>query len=265
MRCRMSAITETLPLTPFAQMQQFCSAIGQLLGTLCEKTESAFRRVHLMKKDADGNIKFYDVKDQETGETKKISVLSYIEEIETGDLQKDEAQHVVAQKCAWLALGIPFYTVGAIAWNAFKIPVEICSMLSKTLKKVGEQLALQRLYEGAVEMRQGLLQIPGIIGDGLFEVVKAQLFGFGAEIVSLCGIIKPYRCRKIEALIESAWHGGVSYKEDFRKIPKRPGENCLEAFVKDVQLMRPFYLAHCFQVRGNVNDPNIEVIRREAL
>ena len=261
----MSAITETFPLTPFEQMQQFCSAIGSLLGSLCEKTESAFRRVHLMKKDADGNIKFYDVKNIETGETKKISVLSYIEEIETGDLQKDEPAHVVAQKCAWVALAIPFYTAGAMAWNAFKIPVEICSMLLDTLKKVGELLALQRLYEGAVEMRQGLMQIPGIIGDRLFEIVKAPIFGFGAEIASICGMIKPYRCRKIEALIESAWHGGASYKEDFRKIPKRPDENCLEAFVKDAQLMRPFYLAHCFQVRGNVNDPDIEVIRRESL
>ncbi len=261
----MSAVTELTHLSPISQIQQFCSSLNSFLSTLCEGVDSAFRRVHVMKKDANGNIRLYDVKDKETGTTRKVGVLSYIEDIKTGEMQLDEPSYVIATKCALLVLGIPFYTVGKMAWHVFKTPFEITVLAVNTLVKAGDQFAICRYYEGMMEMRRGFSQVPEMFGNGLFEIIKAPLFGLGAELASIYGVFRPYHGRKIEAIIEKAWQQGASYKDDFRNITPRVGESCWDAFVKDVWDARPFYLAHCFQVRGNVNDPRVVIIRREAL
>jgi hypothetical protein len=261
----MSAITRSGHLDPIAQIQQFYSSLSSLLSTLCERTDSAFRRIYVMKKDDRGNIKLYDVKDKKTGEIKKTGIISYIEDIKTGEMQLDEPSYVIAIKCALLVLGIPFYMVGKMAWYTLKTPFEITALAMNTLVKAGEHFAIERYYEGIIEMRRGFSQIPEMFGNGLFEVIKTPIFSLGAQLTCVYGTFRPYHGRKFEAMIEHAWQQGASYKEDFRNVPLRTGENCWSAFVKDVHDAHPFYLAHCFQVRGNVNDPRIVVIRREAL
>jgi hypothetical protein len=261
----MSAVTHSAHLNPISQVEQVCSSVSALLSTLCEKTDSAFRRVHVMKRDGSGNIKLYDVKDKETGVTRKVGVLSYVEDIKTGEMQLDEPGYVISFKCALLVLGVPFYTIGKMAWYIFKTPFEISALAVETLIKAGEYFAIARLYEGCIEMRRGFSQIPEMFGNGLFDIIKAPIFGLAAEFASIYGIFRPYHGRKIEALIENAWQQGASYKDDFRNIPARTGENCWTAFVKDLHDAHPFYLAHCFQVRGNVNDSRIVVIGRDVL
>jgi hypothetical protein len=261
----MSAVTQAARLSPVSQVQHVFSSVCSLLSMLCEKTDSVFRRVYVMKKDDNGNIKLYNVKDKETSTTRKVGVLSYVENIKTGEIQLDEPSHVIAIKCALLVLAIPFYTVGKMAWYASKTPFEITALAMDTLTKSGEQFVIGRCYEGIVEMRRGISQIPEMFGNGLFEIIKAPIFGLVAELASISGIFKPYYGRMIEAIIEQAWQQGASYKDDFRNVLPRAGENCWDAFVKDVHDAHPFYLAHCFQVRGNVHDARIVVVRREAL
>jgi hypothetical protein len=220
-----------------------------------------------MKKDTNGNIKFYHVKDKTTGENKNTAVLSYVEDIRTGEMQLDEPAYIIIVKCVFLSLGMPFYTLGKMAWHTFKTPLEISALAMNALRKASEQFAMGGLYEGAIEICRDFSQIPEIFGKGLFEIIKAPIFGLGAELASIYGIFKPYHGRKIEATIERAWQQGVSYKDkgDFLNIAPRTGENCWNAFVKDMQEARSFYLAHCFQVRGNVSDLRMIVVRREAL
>jgi hypothetical protein len=91
------------------------------------------------------------------------------------------------------------------------------------------------------------------------------MFGLGAELASIYGVVRPYQGRDFESLVEHAWQHGTSYKDDFRNVSARAGENCWGAFVKDMRDAHPCYLAHCFQARGNANNPRIVVIRREAL
>jgi hypothetical protein len=260
----MSTVSQIGRLSPIAQIQHFWSCT-RLLSSLCESTDSVFRRVHVMKRDETGNIKLYKVKNKTTGETKQVGVLSYIEEIRTGEMQLDEPGYIIVIKCAMIALGMPLYTVGKMGWHMFKTPFEISALAINTLIKTGEQLALGRLYEGAVEMRHGFSQVPEIFGEGLFEIIKAPIFALGAELAALGGIVRPYHGRGIEKIIEFAWQKGASYQEDFKNPPPRTGENCWDAFVKDVHDTHPFYLGPCFQGRGNVNDAQIIVIRREAL
>ncbi len=258
---------------PFTQLQQFCTSIGSLLGSLVESTDSAFRRVEVQKRDSDGNIKFYDkeetIVDPDTGEkkvvTKKISNLSFIEDVKTGELYVNDSRFTVAVKCAGIALGTPFYAFGKICWYLVKTPIDMGVIALDAISKIFSHVCLGRLYEASSEAQRSFIQMAQTLGTGLFEVVKAPLFALGCELTAIYGLFKPYHARKFEAIIEKAWQQGASYKEDLRKIPARSGEDCWTAFVKDVRDAHPFYLAHCFQVRGNVNDPRVVVISRNSL
>ncbi len=218
-----------------------------------------------MKRDEDGNIKLYDRKNRETGTWDKVGVLSYVEDVKTGNMYLDESYEALVVKCALVAFAMPFYTFGEMSWHLCKTPLEATLIALDTLAKVGGQLAFCHFYEGAIEILHGFSQVTETIGSGIFEIVKAPIFGLGVELAALYGVAKPFHGRKFEALIENAWKKGASYKDDFRNIPARPNESCWQAFVQDIKGSHPFYLAHCFQVRENVNDPRIIVIRRESL
>lgn len=257
--------TSIQSLSSAAQFQQFFSSAGSFFNSLCESTDSAFRHVYVMKRGEDGRIKSYDVKDKATGETKRTPLVTYIEDVKTGEMYLDEEAWIVSVKCALVALGMPFYTVGKMAWHAFKTPIEITIVAVNILIEAGRSFDRCRFYEGFTDLRTACIVLPEILGNGLYEIVKAPPFGCGAVLAGLYGILKPFHGRKIEAMIENAWQKGVSFKEDFRHIPARSGENCWEAFVTDMMSLRPFYLAHCFQVRGNTRDSNIVLIRREPV
>jgi hypothetical protein len=253
----MTAVTSTERLSPFSQLSQYCSSLSSILSTVFEKTDTAFRRVQVMKRDENGNFKSYQRTDPVTKAKCMDSRITYIEHISTGELYKDEPAQIVSIKCALIVLAMPFYTVGKMAWYLCKTPFDITTIVLDTLIKAGQQLVLGRFYAGFSEMGNGCIQLVDSVGSNLFEIVKGPIFGLGTALAALYGTVKPYHGRVFEALMEKAWQQGASYKDDFRNIPPRAGENCWEAFVKDVQLAHPFYLAHCFQSRGNINDPRI--------
>jgi hypothetical protein len=270
-----TAITSSVHLTldPSAQIQQFWRGISTLAESVWESTDAAFRRVHLVKKDANGNIKLYDKKEQVvdlvTGETKEVTkkeaLLTYIEDVKSGEFYRDEPSYIVASKCALITFVMPIYTVGAMGWQGAKTLFKVCAVALEVITSVGEQLSLGNGSEAGKRCGYGSVQLLQELGTGLFEVVKAPLFGLGCELAAIYGIFKPYHGRKCEALIENAWQQGASYREDLREIPARPNETCWTAAEKDMRTARAFYLAHCFQPRGNVREPHITVIRREMV
>lgn len=259
-------ITAVRPLAPLTQLEQLVTTVGSLLASLCERTDEAFQRTAVIKRDDQGNIRFFNKKDPETGQTTQVSVINFIEDIQSGDLYLDEGMPTVCLKCALLVLGLPFYTIGKMAWHVVKTPLDITAIALGTLYvMVGCFLATADMQEVFKFAMYGVIEALDTAGYGLFEIVKAPLFGLGAELASLYGILKPYHGRKFESLIENAWECGASYRDDFRKIPAREEESTCEAFVKDLQSGRPFYLAHCFPARGNTFDPRITVIHRESI
>lgn len=268
-----TAQVTALGMSPFEQIQHVGSAFSTALSALFESTSSAFNRVHVTKKDENGNIRFYEKKvtvvDPDTKlsriETRKISELTYIEDAGTGNLYLDEPMDIVMVKCAFLVLGLPFFTFGKIGWHMARTPIEIGTICIDALTKIGPELALGHLYESAGQAHLSASRVAQAFGTGLFEVVKAPFYLIAAEFAAIYGIFKPYHGRRLEAAIEKAWQNGTSYKEDFRNIPARSGETCWQAFKTDIQIAHTFYLAHCFQVRGNVNDPRFNVLKRAAL
>jgi hypothetical protein len=157
---------------------------------------------------------------------------------------------------------LPIYVVGQLSWCTIKTAFEVGKTALDTLARVGQQLRQGEYCEGVTQVWRGLSQEMGILSHGLFEIIKAPLFGLGVELAALYGIFKPYHGRKFEAMIEKAWQQGASYKKDVRIEPHPCNKkNCWEDFDT-----RPFYLAYCFQVRGNVHDTQrISVIKREPL
>lgn len=258
-------VTISSSLKNYFQVQPFYTSVDLFFASLFERTDTAFQRVHIMKRNQDGNIKLYHHKDKTTGKETRSAVLSYIEDVKTGDMYLDEPTHVISVKCAFVALAIPFYTIGKMCWHGCKIPIEITALVLEIFSKTSQQPVFCRFYEGLTGMHEKFSEISNIVGQGLFNVIKAPIFGLGAELAALYGIVRPYHGRKWEALIENTWQNGASYKVDFRSIPAKPGENCWEAFVNDIRKSHPFYLAYCFQVRHNINDPRIILIRRESI
>ena len=261
----MATVSLAPRLDPISQFSQFFSSLSSLVFTAFENTETAFRRVQVMKQDAEGNMRIFDVKNSQGQVISKSPFLTYIEDVKTGDLQLDEPLSAVASKCALVAIGSPFYTFGKMSWYAFHTPLEITVLFLDTIAKAGEQFVHGKFSESGALLTRGISQITETFGKGVWEVIKAPLFGVAMAIAGLYGIFKPYHGRRVEALIENAWQQGISYKNDLRTIPERPGENCWEAFVKYINSPHPFYLAHCFQIRGNISDPHIHLIRREPL
>lgn len=268
----MAAVTELSHIGPCSQIQEFCSAIGSLLYSLVESTDSAFRRVTVEKKDEMGRTKSYNVASTEIDAsgvaktvTRQVTQLIYVEDVKTGEMYVHESQIVVACKCACIAIGLPFYTIGTICWHAVKTPIEIAMTAYETIVQVGRDLAQCKLGESIKTMGLGIVQSVQQLGHGVYEIGKSPVFALGCEAAAIYGIFKPYHGRKFEAKIEKAWQQGASYKEDLRCIPARPGENCWTAFVTDIKKTPAFYLAHCFQVRGNVNEARVTVIKREHL
>lgn len=243
----MSTVSSVDFLSPASQLEQLGAGIADFFQS------DEFRRVVVSKKDEHGNFKTY--KDNKTGEVK--NTITYIENALTGELYLDEPMEVIASKCATLAFAIPFFTVGKMIWYAVKTPLEIGAIALQVLAGLvrGE---CPPLKERGIEMLQTL-------GNGLFEVVKAPFFGLAAEIAAIYGIFRPLPGRAIIARIEYGWQLGISYKNDCRDRLCFDQPNCWQAFLNDVTGDRAFYVARCFQVRGNVNDPRIVMIRRQAL
>ena len=247
------------------QFFQWDSTITNLFTSLCDKTEDTFRRVHVQKRDEAGNIKTYQHKDPVTNETRQIQTLSYVEDIQTGAMYLDEPQYVVAVKCTLIALANILYTAGKTLWYAIRAPIVIGEVAAEAISKAASEFAMGKCLESATELKKGWTKGWELGVESLFEIIKCPIFGLGVELSAIYGIFRPYFGRKFVGKLEHAWLNGISYKESFNRIPARAGETCLEAFSKDIQSSHPYYLAQCFQVRGNVNDARVVVINREPL
>lgn len=266
-----STVVSTRRSSPFTQIKQFCTAMGSLFTSPLERSESAFRRVHVMKKDENGNIKFYDAKEpansgsasSQSTPPKKVSVVTYIEDIKTGEIYLDEPGYVVAVKCFCIALGMPFYALGKMIWYAVKTPVEITVIACDTIAKAGEQLMQGKFYEAAIHAKEGLIEAAQVVANGIFDIVKSPFLAIGCEIAAIYGIFKPFHGRRGVQLLELAWQNGVSFREDARKFPESSEKFSWKDFKRDIHNANPAYLAQCFQVRGNVNEPRIIVVHRE--
>jgi hypothetical protein len=260
----MTTVSSVPLLSPYSQLKQVAYSVGSLLLDLCERADAVFERVTVRKKDETGQFKTYDIL-QNDGTKVKADALNYFREIKTGNLYLPEEDSVIRTKCALIALGMPFYTVGSMAINLVHSALKITAVAIDTFMHTLGKLFRGNFQEGGEILSKGVSLIGRTAGVCLFEVIKAPLFGVGCELAALYGIVKPHHGRKYEGLIENAWQQGVSYKLNEGRVPHGPGDSCLQEFAKEKQEASSFYLAQCFQIRGNTNESRITVVSQEPL
>jgi hypothetical protein len=223
--------------------------------------EPAFESVAISKLHRNGQVKVYEIINPVTGEKSQQTIRKAILDRTTGDLYLDEKEYVVRAKCLAIMLGMPFYTLSTIGWHLTKLPIVVAVVAFDALKQIPSRwcdLTLNAAWNG---FREKVYQITVLSAKEVFEVVKAPFYFIAAECAACVGVVNPYLGRKWVGKVEYSWQNQRSYKEDFRKIPARPDESCWEAFVTDLIQSRAFYLAYCFQVRGNLSDKNVRLIR----
>lgn len=202
--------------------------------------------------------------------TNLFSQKSCIVDSKTGDLYWDESQDVIAEKCFRIFLGTPFYIAGVMGWNfakAFIDPVRLgfnsAVQFAKDVKDKNAAEAISALIKrSVVEIPKASAQA---IGADLWDVVRAPFYGLAMMFSALYGIYDPYVGREYEARVEHALMHNISYKEDFRTKKREAVKNCWPEFIYGIQNAQAFYLAYCFQIRGNINDPSIHVMSRQPI
>lgn len=233
-----------------------------------EEAQAAFRRTFINKLDEQGNPRFYNIIDLETGKPTggRDSLLSYIEDVATGNLYLDEDRSTVATKCIMIAfLGNPLYALTREVWALTKMLLVVSTIGLDTIRKLGE-----KFYEGNLQgidsiCWEAVCETGSALKEGIWGIVSTPFYAVGVELAALYGTFDQYRGRKWVAAIEHAWQNGVSYQEDHKEHVRNPDENRWVSFVRDVKQARVPYLANCFQVRGNIHQSDIRVIRSESL
>ena len=221
------------------------------------QASAAFRRTFINKLDEQGQPRVYNLVDLKTGEASgRGSLLSYIEDVATGNLYLDEDRAVVATKCIMIALlGNPIYAVIKEGWHFAKMLLVISTIGIDTIRKLGEQFQEDKPKGIDSICWKAVCETGSALKEGIWGIVSTPFYAVGVELAAVYGIFDQYQGRKWVAAIERSWQNGVSYKEDLKQCVQSPGENAWDAFVRNSKQARIPYLARCFQVRDNTHSP----------
>jgi hypothetical protein len=191
----------------------------------------------------------------------------YIEDVKTGELYWDESASVIAMKCAGIVLGLPTYLLTYAAWNMIKLPLNITAIINSTLDELSQNWGSGQLKEGARVLCEGFFtQLPARMFPHIWNVVKSPLLAISLGSAAIYGMVDPFCGRKMIAHIEHAWQNNISYKYDLRKIKTADTGNIWFNFINDCHVSKAFYLAWCFQPRGNIKDSTkFQVLRSESI
>jgi hypothetical protein len=230
-----------------------------------KRTHQTFSRITLNKLDASGQIRTFEGKDNKTGQPRYYQELTYVENIRTGQIYHDESTCTLMQKCCAIALATPFYTVGTMLWNAYQLLRCIKLITKRIFQGIRTDLYYGRYYEATKIFYREIKPLPDIFKERMKAIVRAPFFGIGLEFAALSGILRPFHGREYVSLIEKAWHNGVSYKEDLRRLPEKKDQDCASC-CEEIHSGKEFYLAYCFQARGNTHtDGRLKVLRRDPI
>jgi hypothetical protein len=235
-----------------------------------DKCEATFRRVHVKKFDEFGNERVITFTNLDTGEVRKLGpVFDYVENIRTGQIyfdDKENTRFVLAVKCMLVFFCAPFYTLGAMLWNAHQILRSIGIVARNVFHAAREDFAYERFFDATRLLYREIKPFPKIVKDRCWEIVKAPIYGVCVQIAALSGMIRPLHGRQYIGMILKAWHHGASYKESvFKELVKEKNMDW-NFFWNEIHSGKEFFLAHCFLERGIIKegdpnrDPNIQVL-----
>jgi hypothetical protein len=247
------------------QASQLFKDLSAAIPSYFKRTRQTFSRVTLQKLDASGQVRTFEEKDKKTGQTRYFQQLPYIENTRTGQIYHDESSSSLILKCSAIILATPFYTVGTMIWNAYQLLRSIGLIAKRIFQGINTDLSLGRYYEATKIFYREIRPLPCILKERIWAFIQAPLFGIGMELAALSGMIRPFHGRDFVAMVERAWHNGVSYKEDWRRLPEKKDQSCASC-CEEVLSADVAYLAYCFQARGNTHaDSHLKVLLRDPL
>lgn len=145
-------------------------------------------------------------------------------------------------KCMAIPLGLTLYTPGRMLWTVTRLIVEISTIalqaLSDFVRQWQEGQALLTMMSSY--LKKIVCDIPSTVAKRVIDCMSHFFFASIVLASAAYGLVSTYEGRKWESLIEVAW-SGASFKKDLRFLGVWDAQAC--------------YLAHCFQLRGNMNDP----------
>ena len=236
------------PFTPSYPLKLFFSDIKTALCSCMKKTDELFSRVHVDK------VKWGSHVNQ-----------TYIKDIQTGDLYYDEPLNAIREKCLAISIVVPFYAIGFVMWYLYQTVRSTAIIAQKIFQETHELFNDQKYFQVAQITNNAVQLLFEDLKQRWWYILLTPCFTLAIELVAFCALFKPYSMRKIEAMLEKAWHGGVSYTRDIRKITgiyNMTRSDCM-AYLREIHRDRVFYLAYCFQARGNVSE--VKVIKTEPL
>jgi hypothetical protein len=175
----------------------------------------------------------------------------------TGDLycagdKIDDTKQIIQKKCLKVFAAAPFFSCGQILFHLGRILVSTAKIAFKALKEFGRVV----YYQGIKRAFNVLWQANWVILKANLsyasEIARSIIFGLAVQGAAFYGLINPFEGRKWVAKIENHWQHGISWKKDIKIV-----ENLKEAKV--------CYLAQCFQVRDNLNNPDLIIVRKGEL
>jgi hypothetical protein len=214
------------------------------------KSNSSWREVVVSEKDENGNV--LKNKDGNPIET------TYIEDAKTGDLYVNDDRFVVAVKSAMAFAATPILAAGVMVWNIGKIFFDIVRISFNVLQNFGTWWKEKGLFHIVKEFFGRIFK--AVICQDLWHIVRAPFYAIGMMMAAGIGVICPYFGRKWVAKIENSWQDGFSHERDIRVAGEKESLTLCPVIWKESKEARVFYLAHCFQVQGNIHKPNILIL-----
>jgi len=225
-----------------------------------QSTSSPWQRVIFYRKGDNGQL----IKNKK-GEAREFiyTLDTRTNELYKGGKYEDDIGVSIAAKCMLIASFNPLFTVGHMAWYLVKTPIQAMKMVVERIKDLGKALKQKASSEELfAKFKTYFLEILNKIKNNLWNVVRAPFFGIAVQFMALYGIVNPYEGRKWEAKIEHEWQHRVSWRQDWRMMDTPESEGMWTALFKDIQKAQCCYLAHCFQVRGKLSDPEFVFVRK---
>jgi hypothetical protein len=226
-----------------------------MLGTLYERAfetpESEFVPVTINKFHPSlGSVKSYFVLNHETREKERQTDLHSLLDLRTQDVYLNGQSYIITGKCVALLVLNPLTALFRIAFHVVFTPIQIGDIALTALKEA---------YNGPTDglfslTKRVICDSACALSDRITAIARVPIYATALELGALWGVFHPFQARKIIAMIEQEWQGGISYRE---MTTKETGTDLFLRYVRQVFDAPPFYLAQCFQVRDNLYNPRV--------
>jgi hypothetical protein len=183
---------------------------------------------------------------------------NYILHKASGDLYLDESKSVIRVKCVCIALASFAYIALRTSFHVSRLILDTAyiakNFFSEKFKHQQEDKTLAHRH---------IMQALACAKKNMTFIAKAPLYAVGMQFGSLFGVVHPLLGRRWIAQIESFYHDGCTIKDvsccvDILQETKESFYDRVYHYItekKDV-----FFLANCFQPRGNISSKDIQLL-----